>query len=406
MRVRFGAHPVKARPAVLRVLQPALDGLPIPRDWGVISVRPVTGLRELWAFVNLPWQLYQADPHWLPPLRLERLLHLSRHNPYFEHGQACYWLAWREGRPVGRITAQIDQLEQGAGTGHFGFLEAEDDLRVFSALLDAAEDWLRDRGIRQVTGPFNFSINQECGLLVDGFDSPPVVMMPHNPEYYRRQLEAAGYSKAKDMLAYWVNSDFEWPRVMTGLLKRFRNSINIRMLDRENLKQEVSLLREIFNDAWAGNWGFVPFTESEFNEIGTLLKLVVERDWTWIAEVEGEPAAFIIEIPNINEISRDLNGRLLPLGWLHAMRRIRKHQIQSARVPLMGVQRRYQNTPLGAALAYRLIGSLQEPTIKKGIPGVELSWILEDNKGMDTILRSIGCWDYKRYRIYGKQLGP
>lgn len=372
----------------------------------MVEIRPVTGLRELWTFINLPWQLYSSDPAWIPPFRLERLLHFSRHNPYFKHGQACYWLAWRGKQPVGRITAQVDELECSTGLGHFGFLEAIDDPGIFAALLETAEDWLRAHSVRRVTGPFNFSINQECGLLVTGFESPPMVMMPHNPEYYSTRLEAAGYSKAKDMLAYWINSDFVWPRVMTGLLKRFRKNITVRMLDRANLKREIPLLRDIFNDAWAGNWGFVPFTESEFDEVGTLLKLMVDHDWTWIAEVDGEPAAFIIEIPNLNEVSRDLNGRLLPFGWLRAMRRIRHHQVNSARVPLMGVRHRFQNTPLGAALAYRLIGSLQEPTLKKGIPGVELSWILEDNKGMDTILRSIGCWDYKRYRIYGKQLGP
>jgi hypothetical protein len=372
----------------------------------VTTIRPVTGLRDRWAFINLPWRLHSTDPAWIPPLRLERLFHISRFNPYFEHGEATYWLAWQGNQPVGRISAQIDRLEQPAGTGHFGFLEAVDDPEVFSALLKTAEDWLRARAIQHVTGPFNFSINQECGLLVDGFESPPMVMMPHNPDYYSLRLEAEGYTKAKDLLAYWVNSDFQPPRVMRGLLQRFRNTIRIRMLDQADFKRDIFLLREIFNDAWSGNWGFVPFTDSEFEEVGNLLKWVVDRDWVWIAEVDGTPAAFIVEIPNLNEAARDLNGRLLPFGWWRIFRRIRRNQLTSARVPLMGVRRQFQNTPLGAALAYRLIGALQAPTLKKGIPGVELSWILEDNKGMDTILRSIGCRVYKHYRIYGKQLAP
>lgn len=376
----------------------------IYRAIGVIRVRPVTGPRDYWAFINLPWRLYEADSAWIPPLRLERLFHISRYNPYFEHGEAAYWLAWQGSRPVGRISAQIDQLEHPGGIGHFGFLEAVDDPEVFSALFETAEDWLRARKIQRVTGPFNFSINQECGLLVAGFESPPMVMMPHNPEYYATRLEAEGYAKAKDLLAYWINSDFKPPRVMRSLLQRFRHTIRIRMLDRADFKQDVALLRDIFNDAWSRNWGFVPFTESEFDEIGALLKWVVDRDWVWIAEVEGTAAAFIVEIPNLNEAARDLNGRLLPFGWLRIFNRIRRHQITSARVPLMGVRRQFQNTPLGAALAYRLIGALQAPTLKKGIPGVELSWILEDNRGMDAILRSADSRDYKRYRIYEKQL--
>lgn len=372
----------------------------------MVEIRPVTGLRDLWTFVNLPWQLYHADPAWVPPLRVERLFQLSRFNPYFEHGEARYWLAWQGNQPVGRITAQIDRLEPTAGTGHFGFLEAIDDPEVFSALLNTAENWLSTRGIHHVTGPFNFSINQECGLLVDGFEWPPVVMMTHNPEYYSRQLEAAHYSKAKDMLAYWVNPDFHVPRAMSGLLQRYRDRLSIRMLDRSNLKREMSLVRDIFNNAWADNWGFVPFTEQEFKELGTLLNWTVDQDWVWIADFDGEPSAFIVQIPNMNELILDLNGRLLPLGWMRLLSRIWRHQMNTARVPLMGVRRQFQNTPIGAALAYRLIGALRLPTLKRGAPWVELSWILEDNKGMDTILRSIGCKDYKRYRIYGKQIGP
>jgi len=370
----------------------------------VITVRRVTGLSDLWTFINLPWKLYRTDPAWVPPLRLERLLHLSRHNPYFEHSDACCWMAWHDKRPLGRISAQIDRLERTPGTGHFGFLEAIDDAEVFSALLGVAEKWLHSRGIRQVTGPFNFSINQECGLLIDGFQSPPVVMMPHNREYYSRRLEEAGYTKAKDLLAYWINPDFERPRVMRGILQRFQDTIRLRTLNYARFKDELAILRELFNDAWSHNWGFVPFTDREFDELGSLLKWLVGRDLLWIAEFEDRPAAFIAEIPNINEAARDLNGRLLPLGWWRLLQRIRRNRVTTGRVPLMGVRRQYQNTLSGAALAYRLIGALQGASVDRGIVGIELSWILEDNKGMDTILQSIGSHVYKRYRVYQKNL--
>jgi hypothetical protein len=373
----------------------------------VVTLRPVTNFREMGVFIDVPWRIYADDPMWIPPLRLERRLHFSRFNPFFKHGEWQAWVAYRNNQPVGRISAQIDQLHRqryGMDTGQFGLLECIDDIKVLATLIHAAEGWLADRHTRYVSGPFNLSINQECGILVDGFDTPPMVMMPHSRKWYGRLLEQQGYQPLKDLLAYWVEVDFETPRVMSALLKKFYGQVRVRRLSRNKFSEEMETLRDIFNDAWSENWGFVPFTEAEFAELGASLRLLVPDDFIQIAEVDGIPAAFMVGLPNLNEIFAELNGRLFPFGWVRLVRHLRSKGVRTGRIPLMGVRKQFQNTPLGMALAFMVIDAPRQLGLSRGVRAVELSWILDDNKAMRGILDSIGSRQYKRYRIYGKTL--
>ena len=372
-----------------------------------IQLEVVSGRRQLDEFIGLPWAIYRSDPNWVPPLLFEQKQRLTAHNPFFKHARWQAWTARYNGRLVGRVSAQIDRLyhdRHGQKVGYFGMLEAEDNTELFTTLLRTAENWLRDQGMQQVRGPFNLSINEECGLLTDGFDTPPYIMMGHARPYYARQVEAAGYAKAKDLLAYHIAADFEAPHIMTRLAEKAARRVSVRGLRRKQLRQELEILRDIFNDAWFNNWGFVPFTEAEFADIGELLTLLVDDDFVQIAEINGRPVAMIVALPNINEIIRDLNGRLLPFGWLKLLWRLKVRYPTTARIPLMGVRREYQHTRLGPALAFMVIDAVRPGVIRRGIRAVELSWILEDNDGMRNMIETLGGVVYKRYRIYEKDL--
>lgn len=376
-------------------------------DHKAIVVRPVMSFRDMGQFIDVPWHVYANDPMWVPPLRLERRFHFSRYNPYFKHGEWQAWVAYRQGRPVGRISAQVDSLHQeryGSDSGHFGLLECIDDSEVLNALMLHAEAWLASRQIRRISGPFNLSINQECGILVDGFDTPPVVMMPHSPRWYGRLLEEQGFLPMKDLLAYKINVDFEIPRVMQLLINRFSPRIKLRTLKRDQFAAEMEVLRDIFNDAWSENWGFIPFTQEEFAELGNSLRLLLPDEYIQIAEINGKAAAFMVGLPNLNEVLSELDGSLFPFGWLKLIRKIKHHDIRTARIPLMGVRKEFHNTPTGLALACMVIDAPRQVGIKHGVREVELSWILEDNHPMRNILDNLGSKPYKRYRIYGKTL--
>lgn len=374
---------------------------------GNVVIRPVSSASDLKVFIDVPWTVYADDPVWVPPLRLERRLHFSRFNPFLKHGEWQAWIACKDHQPVGRISAQIDFLHReryGPDTGHFGLLECIEDSAVFSSLIRVAENWLRERNTRQVTGPFNLSINQECGVLVDGFETPPVVMMPHSPRWYGRMYEENGYQPRKDLLAYWVDIDFEAPKAMTVMLEKYARRIHMRAINRNRLSEEIEILRDIFNDGWSDNWGFVPITREEFAELGSIFRLLVPEDYIQIAEVDGKPVAFMASLPNLNEIFAELNGDLFPFGWVKLVRKIREQSFLTGRVPLMGVRKQFHNTTLGAALVYSVVDATRKCGLSRGAREVEMSWILEDNKPMRNILDSIGSKQYKRYRIYGKTL--
>lgn len=372
-----------------------------------LRIEPLSGRPAQRAFWALPQRLYRHDPHWVPPLLIERHELLSPRNPVFEHLRLQAWLARRGDTVVGRISAQVDALHattHGEQVGYFGLLEAEDDAEVFAALLGTAEDWLRQQGATEVRGPFNLSINEECGLLVDGFDTPPMVMMGHALPYYGPRLEALGYAKAKDLLAYIVGTDFEFPPAARRVIARERDKVSLRPVDFRHLDRDIAILRDIFNDAWAGNWGFVPFTEAEFRQLGQLVRWLVDPGFVQIAEIDGEPAAMIAVLPNLNEAIADLNGRLAPFGWARLLWRLKVRHPKGVRVALMGVRQHLQRTRLGSALAMLVIDAARQTALRRGATQAEMSWILEDNRGMRSIIESLGSRCYKRYRVYGKAL--
>jgi len=373
-----------------------------------LRIVPVSDKADLAEFIRLPAAIFKDDPQWIPPLFLERKIHLSpKHNPYFQHAKSQAWVAWRGDVAVGRISAQIDDLalaQHHDATGFFGMLDAEDNQETFAALITTAEQWLAEQGMRRVRGPFNLSINEEMGLLIDGFADPPVFMMSHALPYYRERIEQCGYHKAVDTLAYLINPNFVAPPVMQRLLKMASERVTVRTLDRSRFDEEIMLLRDIFNDAWSENWGFVPFTEAEFKELGQNLKFLLHDEYIQIAEVDGEAAGFIIGMPNINEAIRDLKGKLFPFGWLKLIWRLKIKGPASGRVPLMGVRKKFQKTRLGPGLAFLIIEEVRNELHKRGAHRLELSWILEDNAGMRNIIESIGGTAYKRYRVFERDL--
>ena len=373
----------------------------------MLEVSPVNDRRQLRQFIRLPWSIYSNDPVWVPPLLLERKEHLSPRNPYFDHARYQSWVAYRDGNAVGRISAQIDQLHldlHQENEGFFGMIEAEDNAETFAALFKTAEAWLSSHGMRHILGPYNLSVNQEMGLLVDGFNTPAFFMMGHARPYYAVRIEENGYQKEKDVFAYLLDAHFTAPRAMQAIVKRTRKRVTIRSFRKSNFDEDLKIIEDIFNDAWSQNWGFIPFSEAEFKQLGKDFKLLLDFEMVKIAEVDGRPAAFIVVMPNINEAIRDLNGRLFPFGWLKLLWRLKVRYPQTVRLPLMGVRQQYHDSLLAAAMVFMMIESLKAPAYKHGIKESELSWILEDNKGMNDIIESLGGKNYKRYRIYSKDL--
>jgi len=372
-----------------------------------LTLAQVQGRREVRRFVALPHRLYARDPAWIAPLNVEERGRFSPSNHFLDHGRLRAWIALRGDRAVGRISAQVDELhlqQHGDATGYFGLLEAEDDPEVFAALLGAAQDWLRSEGMRRVRGPFNLHINEAVGLLVEGFDTPPFVLMGHARPYYGARIEALGYRGARDLLAYHVRPDFEAPRVMTLLAERVSKQVRVRPVRRAQLAEDAAIMRDIFNDAWGQNWGFVPLDAGEWEGTVRTLAKVMPDDYIQIAEYDGEPAAFIVALPNLNEAIRDLGGRLLPFGWAKALWRLKVSHPRTARIPLMGVRQRFQHSRLGPTLAFMVIDAVRKPLHRRGVVDVEMGWILEDNDGMRNIIETIGGQAYKRYRVYEKEL--
>lgn len=372
-----------------------------------LVVQRVSGRKQLKKFIGFPGRLYTNDPNWVAPFRFEQLQRFTDKNAFFEHAKWQAWVVLRGTRIVGRISAQIDDLyneTHGEKTGYFGLIEAEDDGDIFALLLDTAENWLREQGMKQVRGPFNLSINEELGLLIDGYDTPPFIMMGHAHPYYASRIEAEGFTKAKDLFAYMINPDIELPPVMQRLLRGIRKNVSVRTFRRKQLKDELAILRDIFNDSWADNWGFTPFTEAEFADIGELITALVDDEFIQIAEIEGKPVAMIVAVPDVNQAASDLNGRLLPFGWLKLLWRLKVKYPSRARVMLMGVRKEYQHSRLGPGLAFLIIEEVRQALVRRKVNEAEMSWVLEDNDGMNSIAIRVGGVLHKRYRIYQKDL--
>ena len=375
-----------------------------------ISVRPVRSNADRKAFVDFAWTVYADDPAWVPPLKDEvHGLLDPKKNPWFGHAFAELWLAERAGKVVGRISAQVDELVQehmGPGTGQWGMFEALDE-EAAHALLAVAEDWLKTQGMNRALGPISLSIWDEPGLEIEGFDEPPTAMMGHHRPEYQGWIEAAGHGKAKDLITYALDIE-HWDDPLIGRLIAAgeRNSrINIRMVEKSRFDEEAALILGLLNDAWSDNWGFVPLTEAEIAYAGKKLKPIIFKELVRIAEVDGEPVAFMLTIPDINELIRDLNGELLPFNWIKLLWRLRKPRTRRLRVPLMGVARKLHGTRMASQLAFMMIEFTRRDAVTKfGATHGEFGWILEDNKGMLSIAQLPGAEVNHRYRVYEKQL--
>jgi len=364
-----------------------------------LTVTAVRTRREMREFIRFPWRVYAGDPHWVPPLLVERTRFFDpRHNPFFRHAEAGYFIARRGREPVGTIAAAIDrnyiqfQREQ---IGIFGFLEVQPDAEAAEALLAAARDWTRQRGMRVLRGPLNFSTNQEAGLLIDGFDHDPVVLTTYNKPYYQEFLARAGAVKAKDLYAYWLDAGPPPPAMLEAAERvRRRAPVVIRPMNLRDFTSEALRVRAIYNEAWSHNWGFVPVTEEEILDIARGLKLIVDPDLTLFAELDGRPVGFTICIPDINQAIKGLNGRLFPLGWLHFL--WAKRRLTFVRIFALGVLPAHHPIGIGAVLYQRL----WETGLRKGYVAGEMSWILEDNVPMNTAMQMMGGRVYKMWRIY------
>jgi hypothetical protein len=375
-----------------------------------LTIRPVEEAADRKAFVDVAFALNKDDPNWVPPLKTEvHGLIDSRTNPWFEHAEARLFLAERGGVPVGRISAQVDNLvleHMGAGTGQWGMFEAAD-AEVARELILRAEDFLRGRRMTRSLGPFSLSIWDEPGLLIKGHDHPPTVMMGHNSPAYEAWVEAAGYAKIKDLYTYQIPVTVGFPPLIQRIVQSGERNPRIRVRDAEkkNFEQEAALLLGILNDAWSDNWGFIPLTDAEIAYAGKKLKPIVFEDIIRIAEVDGEPVAFMMGLPDLNQLTRDLDGRLFPFGWAKLLWRLQRARFDGSRVPLMGVAKKLHGTRLASQLAFMMIESIrQNGTSHYGMTTAEVGWVLEDNKPMIGIAEAIDGKINRVYRIYEKAL--
>lgn len=379
------------------------------QEIGGVEIRQVSSRYAHKQFVRFAHRIYADDPNYRAPLDVMVLEQMSaRANPWFEHGEAAFFLAYRGDTPVGRISAQVDRLHlerYGDQAGFFGFFEAEDDVDVARALLGAAAEWCRARGMTTLRGPFSLSINEECGLLIEGFDRPNYMMMPHGRPYYDRLLSEAGFQKAVDLFAWRFERDY-LPEHAFELAEMAREhpGVTIRNVDMKNVARDVRIIMDIYNEAWADNWGFVPMTEAELDKMARDFKLIVDPEMCMIAEVDGKPAAMTVALPNINEAFEGLAGRLFPLGWAKVLYRLKIRHPTSFRCVLLGVREEYRKIAFGG-LSVLLYTTIYQRAYDKGYVEAEAGWTLEKNRAINQGMRLMGAQAYKTYRIYEKGIG-
>lgn len=374
-----------------------------------ITIRPVASKADKKAFIDLAFRLNADDPNWVPPLKDEvHGLITPGKNPWFEHAEAALFLAERGGRVVGRISGQVDQLvlaHMGAGLGQWGMFEGEDE-NVFRALIAAAEDWLRTKGMTRSMGPFSLGIWDEPGLLIKGHDHPPMVMMGHNSARYEAWVEASGYAKVKDLYTYDLPTGSFPPLIQRIVSSGEKNArIRIRQIDKSRFDAEAALILSILNEAWSDNWGFIPLTDSEIAFAGKKLKPIVLEDLILVAEYDGEPVAFMMALPDLNEFLPALDGNLFPFGWAKLLWKLHRKRFKGGRVPLMGVVRKLHASRLASQLAFMMIEYIRRNgTSHYGIARAEVGWILDDNTPMISIADAIEAKVNRVYRIYEKAL--
>ena len=380
-----------------------------------LTIRPVISKADRRRFVDLPFRLYKDDPNWVPPLKGEALgLITPEKNGWYSHARAQLFLAERDGRVIGRISAHIDTLALempaaqgfGPGVGQWGLMEAEDE-GVFTALLARAEAWLREQGMHRALGPISQSIWEEPGLLVRGFDHPPTIMMGHARPEYQGWIERAGYSVAKRLQTYELDITKEFPPIVQRIIASGEKNprIRVREVDKKKFEEEAAIILSILNDAWSDNWGFVPLTPPEIKDVGVKLKPIVFNDLIRIAELDGRPVAFMITLPDLNEPVKPLNGSLLPFGWAKLLLWLRAPKVRTMRVPLMGVVKDLQASRMASQLAFMMIEYVRRASVANyGASRGEIGWILDDNQGMNSIATTINGHVNKVYDVYGRDL--
>jgi GNAT superfamily N-acetyltransferase len=370
-----------------------------------LEVKPVRSRADLRRFIRLPWRIYRTADPWVPPLLFERRRYLDRsRNPWFEHGEAEYLLAWRDGDPVGRISAQVDHAFNdfhASRWGWFGFYESVDDPAVASALLEAAEDWLRARGCDRMVGPASLTMNDEAGILVEGYERPPIIQTPWHHPYYRRLLEGAGLAKATDLLM-WEQylADNDPMPILFELHAKLEpeHGITIRNMRKRDLRAEVRRFVEVYNAAWSENWGFVPISERELAHAVEEAGPILDEDWLFVAEKDGEAVAAGLTFPDFNQVLARLDGRLLPFGWARAL--WARRRIDRVRVGFLGVKPEFQHTGVAAGLYVEHFRT----AARKPQTGGEMGWILETNTAMNRGMEAMGARVVKRYRMYERSL--
>ena len=380
-----------------------------------VSITPVSGKADRTAFVDLAYRINASDPAWVPPLRMEAVeLITPGKNPFFEHADVQLFLARRGGSVVGRISAHIDHLAtamdpvqgMGPGVGNWGLLEAEDEA-VAQALIARAEDWLREKGMNRVLAPISMSIWEEPGQLVRGFEQSPTVMMGHQSKRYPAYIEGMGYTPAKSLLTYELDITKGFPPLIQRIVASGEKNprIRIRGVDKSKFDSEAKLILDILNDAWSDNWGFVPFTDTEIAYAGKKFKPIVREDLIMVAEYDGEPVAFMMTLPDLNEVLKPMGGSLFPFNWAKLLLWLRNPRVRTMRVPLMGVRKKLQASRLASQLAFMMIEYIRRNSVTRyGSTRGEIGWILDDNQGMVAIADAIESHVNKEYVIYGKGL--
>ncbi|MCK6534316.1 MAG: hypothetical protein L6Q84_15185 [Polyangiaceae bacterium] len=371
-----------------------------------VSETPIGG--KLKDFLDVVDYVYRDDPNYVRPLDFDLEQRLSKKNPFFEHAEATTFTAYKNGWCVGRISAQVDRahLERYKDdVGFFGFLDTVDDPEVAKALLDAAAKWLARRGMKQMRGPMSLNINEEIGCLVDGFDTPPMILMPHHRTYQGGLIEQAGLAKIKDLYA--------WRYTVGDVPKRAEKAmadvdgmpeVKLRHVDKSHVERDVRIIMDVFNDAWSDNWGFVPLTETELTKMASELKPILIPELTYIADIDGEPAAVALALPNINELIGDLHGKLFPLGLPKLLYRLKVKGPKSARLIILGIRKKYRGVKKYGALSICLYAKMHRSAEKVGVRWGELSWTLEDNAAVNVGIKFMGGEIYKKYRLYQRDL--
>ena len=374
---------------------------------GPVQIQPVLTARQRADWLGLPAAILSNDPHWVPPLQvLERRRFSPKSQPFFSFGEAQLLLAYRDGRAIGRISAQINRrhlAHHKDDTGQFGFFDCRDDPAAATALVEAAAAWLRSRGLRRMTGPFSFSINEEAGLLVDGFDHPPAILMGHGAPWYGALLEQAGMTKEIDLFAYRMRPS-EVPGIVLRLAKLASRTgrVSVRRFDMRNYRAEIATLIDIFNDAWSDNWGFVPFSDAEIDALVSETRFLLRGKYGRILSLDGRPVGVMLALPDLNDVIAGFRGRLLPFGWARLLKAFRQERWRSARIPLLGLRKSERSTPLAPAMLALLIAEFINEARSYPLDWVEFSWVLETNRAMTTLADLAAGAPVKTCRVYGR----